>query len=126
MRSCALILAAFLIFTSSINAQANVGTISGTVVFVSDTGKFVAVAPSTTIHVRIEELNGEFTADDIGDFMKQIPAGKYLVTGVIGCGGQEFILYEKQQRDFLVSPGAFQRFDVMVKAPEQKYACPQK
>jgi len=104
-------------------AQSKPGTVSGTVVFVSESGKFVEAAPSTTIQLTVDDLRGEFSSDEMGDFNKRVPVGKYTITGVVGCGGEKLALYGKQQLTFEVSPNQFKRFDVMVKVPEQHYRC---
>lgn len=120
---CVVLFVAILAVTSVVVAQSKPATVNGTVVFVSEAGKFVGVAPSTTIQVTIDDLRGEFTADDMGDFNKRVPVGKYTITGVVGCGGEKFVLYEKQQRTFEVSSNQFKRVDVLVKSPEQQYQC---
>lgn len=98
-------------------AQSKPGTISGTVVFVSESGQFVRAAPSTTVQVTVDDLRGEFESDGMGDFNKRVPTGKYTITGVVGCGGEKLVLYEKQQLTFDISPDQFKRFDVMVRGP---------
>ena len=120
---CVILFVALVVVTSVVIAQSKPATVNGTVVFVSEAGKFVGVAPSTTIQVTVDDLRGEFTTDDMGDFSKHVPVGKYTITGVVGCGGQKLVLYEKQQRTFEVFSNQFKRFDVMVKAPQQQYQC---
>ena len=126
MRLRASVLVTFFVVASLAGSLAGVGRVSGTVVFVSDTGQYVGDAPYIAVHVDVADLRGEFTADAIGDFSKQIPSGKYTITGVVGCGGQKLLLYPTQTREFVILPGDFKRIDVLVRTPNQKYECVQR
>ncbi len=91
--ACIMVLVASLPGAMFATAQSSAGRIAGTVAFVSANGTFSGVVPGATIQVAVEDLHGEFTADNLGDFSKRVPPGTYTITGVVGCEGQKLTLF---------------------------------
>lgn len=103
-----------LVWVSSVSAQS--GSLVGSIAFTSKNGKtFFKFSPKTSIVLKVKDKTKKvIVSDENGDYLPELPVGKYCIYSVKNENGIELQLQDSQHKCFKIGENKTTRFDIML------------